>query len=162
MAGRGVLQNNVFMKIRSKKKDRASLSRSRRSSHSSEEDGLTVDFVHRLQEASAEQARDLLDRFLLDVDAAAEAMIKHPSPETLSTYKKTVGWFLDAALSKSYQVRVRPGKASQGQQKLHVILESVDEQMSALAESIVNGQSKSFNLIEKLDEIRGLLLDLYL
>ncbi|MDP7421139.1 MAG: YaaR family protein [bacterium] len=150
------------MKIRSKKKGVAVRGRGRYFKNKSSSSDISVNFSKTLEETVNEQHQVFFDNLLLEIEEAAESLEKRPTLGSLHRYKGLVRRFLDEILSKVYQVRMRPGRAREGHQKLHVVLEAIDERMAALAESIMNEQSESLSLVDKLDEIRGLLLDLYM
>jgi uncharacterized protein YaaR (DUF327 family) len=44
---------------------------------------------------------------------------------------------------------------------VHVILQKVDDQLDQLAKMLLAGQVPQLRILERLDQIRGLLLDAY-
>jgi uncharacterized protein YaaR (DUF327 family) len=46
-------------------------------------------------------------------------------------------------------------------QKIYTVTRIIDQKLSALAELVFSQQAKNINLLATLDEIRGLLIDLY-
>lgn len=62
---------------------------------------------------------------------------------------------------KLYRVKERLSSRATDRQKIYTILEEVDKRLNLLTEEFLAGQSNSLSLVAKMDEIRGMLVDLY-
>ncbi|NLN16963.1 MAG: YaaR family protein [Firmicutes bacterium] len=117
-------------------------------------------FAQELREASREEGEDL-DELLAKVDELAERLIQAPSLELLEEYKTAVGSFLQRVLARAHRLEERGFIDVRGRRRIFMLLRCVDERLADLAESFVRRQGKGLALVAMLDEIRGLLLDLY-
>ena len=108
--------------------------------------------------AAAELAE--LDRLIDEVDrtAGAQALAGQSPAEA---YKNAVKAFLQAALEKMYRVESATGFDLRGSRVRSVIVQAIDAHLEALTDQILHGAESVLPLAARLDEIRGLLLDLY-
>jgi len=103
------------------------------------------------------EERDLHD-MLRDLDAAASELKDNPTLENLKKYKKLVKAFLKVALSKTYRVKE---VISRRTGKLFVIVEKINTALEELTQGVLSKQVDALWLASKLEEIRGLLIDIY-
>jgi uncharacterized protein YaaR (DUF327 family) len=64
-------------------------------------------------------------------------------------------------LARAHRLEERGFIDVRGRRRIFMLLRCVDERLADLAESFVRRQGKGLALVAMLDEIRGLLLDLY-
>ena len=97
------------------------------------------------------------------VDELAERLIAAPSLELLAEYKAAVGNFLQRDLARAHRLEERGFIDFRGRRRVYIfmLLRCGDERLADLAESFVRRQGKGLALVSMLDEIRGILLDLY-
>ena len=111
-------------------------------------------------DASKQQASRALDLVLMELDASGERLAAAQSFEELEKYKGLVKEFLQKVTQGLGKLHFSDG--GQGKQaKVHVILKKVDLELGRLAEEVVKRQAGQLRILERLDQIRGLLLDLY-
>ena len=86
---------------------------------------------------------------LEEVDEYAKRLRESPILENLLPYKK-----------QSYSVQESTVYDFQGRRRLLVLVESIDQKLEELTREFLHRQTSSLDLVGRLDEIRGLLLDL--
>lgn len=126
---------------------------------------LTVSpFLETLKEAELsleteerEEERDL-DELLRKLDQVASSLKDDPSIENLKKYKELVKAFLKGAISKAYRVKEVLSRRSG---KLFVLVEKVNRALEELVDRVLRSQVDALWLASKLEEIRGLLIDIY-
>ena len=118
-------------------------------------------FGKALMDASREQASRALDRILTELDASGERLSAAQSFEELEKYKGLVREFLLKVTQGVGKLHFTDGGSGGKQAKVHVILQKVDLALDQLAQEVVKRQQGQLRILEKLDQIRGLLLDLY-
>ncbi len=69
--------------------------------------------------------------------------------------------FMGIIVKCSYDVQQKIGKKSLIEDKIYSIVSKIDSSLEELSESVLNKQVDNIKLLNKLDEIRGLLIDLY-
>jgi uncharacterized protein YaaR (DUF327 family) len=120
--------------------------------------------------ASEEALQGLLD----DVHSAGDALKDHPFPEEIKRYKQAVRDFIHYVVENGYAVEkqtgipnyLKPGfkgqrgsDAAKGRTGFHLI-QVVDRKLEQLAAGILAGQTSQLDLLARIDEIAGLLVDL--
>jgi uncharacterized protein YaaR (DUF327 family) len=117
-------------------------------------------FGQALLDASRQQAARALDLILADLDASGERLAAAQSFEELERYKGLVQEFLKKVTQGLGKLHFSDG-GQERQAKVHVILQRVDQELGRLAEEVLKRQAGQLRILERLDQIRGLLLDLY-
>ena len=125
--------------------------------------------VSRKQDAS-QQFKDLLNKSddsyddsrlqeLYDnVEVAAGNLIESTALDTLKEYRKRVKEFLQQVLSQSREIkRISCGISDDPL----VIVRIIDEKMDQLAAIVIGEEIESGRVAKMIDEIKGILVDLY-
>lgn len=95
-----------------------------------------------------------------EIDEYAKRFRESPVLENLVRYKKKVRAILRFLVEQSYDVQERTVYDLQGRRRLLVLVENIDQKLEDLTREFLNKQSSNLDLVSRLDEIRGLLLDL--
>lgn len=112
----------------------------------------------RLRELEHEQAAE---QALADLDAAAQRLRSEMSWEALAEYKAALRAAVADAVKRAYRVDVETGFAAGGRRRLLYIVRIVDAKLDELTRLLLAREKDNLALGARLDEIRGLLLDLY-
>ena len=118
-------------------------------------------FTTKLQEVQDLQAREELERRLVEVDRLAGELGRKPNKDNLKNYRKGVGDFLDEVLRRAYRVEESLTLTPGGKTKIHLKVESVNKSLDALADMVMRDQAEPLMVLKKLDEIRGMIKDIY-
>ncbi|HAV43672.1 TPA: DUF327 domain-containing protein [bacterium] len=121
-----------------------------------------VSFIEELYQTNDLKVKEVLDKVLGGIDEAAERFLEHPTYGNLLTYKGLVQRFMKIVIEKLYRVKERFGSKTTDQQKIYTVIEEVDKHLKELTDEVLSGQTDPLNLMAKLDDIRGMLVDLYL
>lgn len=117
-------------------------------------------FSTELVDADRRRHREQLRQALEEVQRAGEALCRTPGEATLFAYRQAVRRFCRLALAGSYAVERQLRADPRGGRRVHVLVRSVDESLDRLAKEVLEGQRSALAIAARLDEIRGLLLDL--
>jgi len=98
------------------------------------------------------------EEYMEKVDDADRKLRENPNFENLEEYKKIIKKFVEDILHRCLKVKKKRGKLG-NRTKVYMILEKVDDYIDDMEEKIKN--SIDFDIAEKLDEIRGILVDIY-
>ncbi len=102
-----------------------------------------------------------LDVVLEAVDKAAQKLRRQPTFEHLYRYKHLVRDVLRRLITETYGVDEKVSYDRQGRRHLYVMVAAVDQKLEALTSLFLQRQVSSLGLARRLDEIRGLVLDLF-
>ncbi|HKM17926.1 MAG: YaaR family protein [Firmicutes bacterium] len=117
-------------------------------------------FYTTLQEKTA--ASIDLDAALETIDLLGKKLRGQPTLANLKSYKAAVRSFLKQVLNATYEVSERRFIDRVGRRRLFIIVDRIDEQLEQLTQMVIDKQDTTLDLASKLDEIRGLLLDIIL
>jgi len=106
----------------------------------------------------SETVENLLD----DVHEKGEALKKDSVFGPLNGYKKAVRRFLRYVIENSFEMEETLGIRNPRtmQQKKYVIIRVVDEKLESLAAHILKNQGDQLDILRRIDEIHGILVDL--
>lgn len=109
--------------------------------------------MERVQEFDLESA-------LEEIDEYAKQLQRSPVFANLLRYKRKVRDVLLYLVKQSYEVRERTFYDPQGRRRLLVLVENINQKLEELTRDFLDKHSAALDLVSRLDEIRGLLLDL--
>lgn len=107
--------------------------------------------------------RGNLDVLQSRVDTAAANLIEKPNQMTLDEYKDAISHLIAYLIDNSSQIEktfsLKKGK--DGARKHLVRVEIIDQKLDELTREVLKTQKPVLDLVNRLDEIRGILLDFY-
>lgn len=120
--------------------------------------------------ASEEALQVLLD----DVHSSGDALKNRPFPEEIKRYKQAVRNFIHYVVENGYTVEKQTGipnylkdgfKGQRGsntakERKDFHLIQVVDQKLEQLAAGIMSGQTSQLEMLARINEIAGLLVDL--
>ncbi len=98
---------------------------------------------------------------LEEIDECACKLKESPVYGNLLRYKKMVRVLLLFLIEETYHVLEQSCYDPQGRRRLFLLVERIDGQLEQLTQDFLKEQLDRLELVSRLDEIRGLLLDLY-
>jgi uncharacterized protein YaaR (DUF327 family) len=132
--------------IKSKK-----VSKSKLSARASQETG----FLDVLEEVEEETYNQLLEKAIRSVVDTGNDLIRSPTEENFKRYRESVKQFLKLVEKKLYKI-VRDSGID-----LHVVASQVNEKLNEIADALLQAESGAIKLSAKVEEIYGLLINIY-
>ena len=118
-----------------------------------------LNFGEILQNSAAEKQEQFCADLILEIDAQALLLKKAVTPERLKHYRELVKTFMKEALPNTYLLHEEQRWDRSGHQRNLIIVKKVNEQLESLMHDVTS-KEMPLKLIARLDQIRGLLLDL--
>jgi uncharacterized protein YaaR (DUF327 family) len=108
---------------------------------------------------------DDLDRqlylLLEDIDKTGQRLAERSCIKDLLEYKRLVGQFLNKILDNAFKKSTTTHFDKRGRQRIYSIIKRVSSRLDDLTREMLNKEKGALNLLERIGEIRGLLLDLF-
>jgi uncharacterized protein YaaR (DUF327 family) len=104
--------------------------------------------------------RESLEELLDQVHERGDLLAEHQSLENIRTYRRAVSSFLDYVIANMIEVEEQTSGGSVLRRKRFTQLKIIDEKLEALVQGVLRNQVKQLDVLEKINEIRGLLIDL--
>ena len=117
-------------------------------------------FYDELKIAETEDIKISFDNLVQAISKQGEKFSKNPTYSELKIYKSMIMEFLKYVTEHMYQVE-HYTSGNHIKQKIYTVTKIIDERLNALSKLVLNQQSSNIDLLATLDEIRGLLVDLY-
>ncbi|MCL2213754.1 MAG: YaaR family protein [Treponema sp.] len=117
---------------------------------------------------------DTVDALMDEVRDAGDVLKNRPLPEEIMRYKQAVRSFINYVVQNSYSLdyeeglpnKFKPGfkgkRSAPGADKgkLHTKISIIDKKLDDLAAMLLSNQKYQMELVSRLEEIKGLLIDL--
>jgi uncharacterized protein YaaR (DUF327 family) len=100
--------------------------------------------------------KDLLD----EVHSFGEQLKNRPFPEEIKQYKRAVRNFLHYIVENGYIIEEQISGTNPLRRKKFTLVQVVDKKLEQLAAGILAGQIDQLEILAKVDEIKGILVDL--
>jgi len=141
-------------------RDKKSISvKKKRSKKSSTVQVVQSRFYDELRFAETEDIHIEFDKLIAAISKQGEKFSKKPTAQLLKTYKSMIREFLKYVTDNMFRVEHYTG--GKLKQKIYTVTKIIDKKLSALTRLVLSQQAQNIDLLSTLDEIRGLLIDLY-
>ncbi|MFP3919040.1 YaaR family protein [Lysinibacillus telephonicus] len=103
-----------------------------------------------------------LTRLLGDISAAGDRVAKSRNLRELTRFKMLIKRFLQEAVEYGLDMKQSHSWNRFGEGRRLKIVETIDEHLVELAQDILNEEKETIDLLDKIGEIKGLLINLYM
>jgi uncharacterized protein YaaR (DUF327 family) len=104
--------------------------------------------------------RENLGELLDEVHESGEILLESQSLENIKRYRRAVRSFLDYVVGKMLDVEEQTSGSNILRRKRFTQVKIIDGRLERLVADVLQNQGKQLDLLEKINEIRGLLVDL--
>lgn len=108
--------------------------------------------------AGAAQIKENLDTLMGQVDQLGAELLENPTERTLVQYTQAVRNFIRKAQGQSLSVERNFDRHN----RLYTLVREVDQNLASLTDQILIKQGKALEMAARLQEIRGILLDMFI
>ncbi len=122
--------------------------------------GGKAGFTQVLREQEAKLAGGW-EELLNQVDERAKQLLNQPSTENLRLYREAVRAFLKDALRGSFRMKGESRWDRRGNRRVFCVVEKINKALEELTAAVLKKNQEAIDVMAKIDEIRGLLIDLY-
>jgi len=96
-----------------------------------------------------------------DVYSTGDALSDTVSPENILAYKKAIKAFVEYVLNCTYEVEnIVSGSLNPKRQRAWTIVKVINEKLDKLIGELMYSQLKKIEVLKRIDEIKGLIVDL--
>ena len=104
--------------------------------------------------------REKLKNILERIDVQSQRLSERVDIGELKRYRSLVKEFLDITVKNSSQFHKEHTLDSRGRHRIFAIVKKVDTELEDLTREVLRQQKDNINVLAKLDDIRGLLMDI--
>lgn len=103
-----------------------------------------------------------IEAMLARIDSAGRELVTRRGVEELKTYREAVREFLKEAVGSTYQMKSEQRWDRHGNSRDYRLILKVNHNLDELTRMVLKAQAPGIEIMSKLDEIRGMLVDLML
>lgn len=122
----------------------------------SRESGFQEQLKHVENRNYEERLKELMD----GITQQGEKLAKKNDIRELKIYKKLISEFLDEAVSNSHKFSKQSFLDRRGRHRVYAVIKRVNEELELLTQDVLKEEKDNIKILQRLDDIRGLILDI--
>ena len=130
--------------------------------HSGATESSAVSFKRTLTDLSREQYTTHMNALIEKIDEQAEKLTKRADISDFQKYRQLLKEFLDEVVSNGYAFSKDDAFGARGRHRFFATVKTIDTKLDEMAKELLSGQADSVDLLHRIDDIRGLILDIML
>lgn len=107
-----------------------------------------------------EQLQEKLSALMKDIEEQGSRISKHMDIKDMKKYRSSVKEFMNEIVSRSHEFSRENFLDRRGRHRVYGIIRQVDKNLDELAEELLKDEKDNLAILGKIDDIRGLLLDI--
>lgn len=125
-------------------------------------DAVQQRFISKFENIKSEQVRDHLQKLYNEIVAQSDRISDKLHLSEVIKYKNLVKEFLNVAVKNSHQFSKQNFLDRRGRHRIYCIVKNVDRELEALTKEFLKEEVDGIAVIKRLDDIRGMLLDVFM
>ena len=121
-----------------------------------------AEFVNKLDDIKSQHVREHLEELYTKIVDQSERIGEKLHISELVKYKSLVREFLDVAVKNSHQFSKQNFLDRRGRHRVYCIVKNVDRELESLTKEFLKEEVDRINILKKLDDIRGMLFDVFM
>lgn len=121
---------------------------------------INTTFKEKLENLKQEQIRDELKTLFSKIEGQTSKLQDRLFIEDLVEYKKLVRDFLDISVNNSHIFYKENSLDRRGRHRIYSIVKKVDTELDGLTKDFLDIENNRLRILNRLDDIKGLLLDI--
>jgi uncharacterized protein YaaR (DUF327 family) len=126
------------------------------------QEGERTTFRRKLTDLSKEMHEARLMGMKKDIDEQGARLAERADVKEFEKYRRLIREFLGEIVSNGYSFSREDAYASRGRRRFTATVKIVDAKLDELGKEVIKEQSDKIDILHRIDDIRGLLLDLLL
>ncbi|KAB3539645.1 YaaR family protein [Alkaliphilus pronyensis] len=116
-------------------------------------------FMEKLQDIKSDNVKGHLEDLYNKINKQLERIADKMHLSEVVKYKKLVRDFLDVAVKHSHQFSKQNFLDRRGRHRVYSIVKNVDRELNELTKEFLSQEVDRITVLKRLDDIRGMLLD---
>lgn len=124
--------------------------------------GKGSDFRSQLTKVEDDNYQQHLEKLVDDITKQGEKLGKKVDIRDLRIYKMLISEFLETAIGKSRKFTKQSLLDRRGRHKVYSIIKKINEEIDLLTQDVMQNEAGNIDILKRVDDIRGLILDMIL
>ncbi len=119
-------------------------------------------FTEELKRADELTVKERIENLLERIDKQADRLSKNVTIKEVLAYKTLISEFMKESVDAMVKFNKNSFLDSRGRHRVYGIIKRVDEELEGLTKDVLSKEKDNIKILKRLDDIRGLILDIYL
>lgn len=106
------------------------------------------------------ELKDKLSSLIKDIEEQGARIAKHMDIKDMKKYRISIKEFMNEIVSRSHEFSRENFLDRRGRHRVYGIIREVDKNLDDLAQELMKDEKDNLAILGKIDDIRGLLLDI--
>ncbi|RPJ06001.1 MAG: DUF327 family protein [Spirochaetaceae bacterium] len=111
-------------------------------------------------EEDFEEQYDQLESLLSGIAGEGEELVRHPTLQNVKKYREKVKHFISYLVKHNIEVTEQFSGTTIMRRKKYMVIKIIDDKLEELSKEFLRGQAASLSILQRVEEINGLLVDL--
>ena len=107
------------------------------------------------------ELQEKLNGLMQEIDKQGKKISEHMDVRDMKKYRTLIKEFMNEIVNRSHKFSRENFLDRRGRHRVYGIIRLVDEKLDELAQELVSEECDKISILAKVDEIRGLLLDIF-
>lgn len=122
----------------------------------------TAQFSSHLSRHFGHAQEEVLKEMAKQIEKQGEKLAKHVDIAELKVYKRMIQEFLNEAVRASTRFSKESFLDRRGRHRVYAVIRSINENLEKLTEEVLKSERNHLEILGRIEDIRGLILDLIL
>lgn len=106
------------------------------------------------------ELQDKLGTLMKEIEEQGSKIAKHMDIRDMKLYRSKIKEFMNEVVSRSHEFSRENFLDRRGRHRVYGIIKEVDKNLDELANELIKEEKDNLSILGKIDDIRGLLLDI--
>lgn len=118
------------------------------------------DFEFTLNKVDDDGFQERLNKLMNDISIQGKKLADHMDVKDMKQYRSMVTDFMNEVVTRSHKFSRENFLDKRGRHRVYGIVKLVNKELDDLAQSLISKEKDHLDILGRIDEIRGLLLDI--
>jgi uncharacterized protein YaaR (DUF327 family) len=123
--------------------------------------GKGLVFSRTLSELTAEAQESRLREMAGNIFEQGKKLSEHCDVAEFVRYRNMIREFVDEIVSGGYEFDKNSDYGARGRHRYVVTVKTIDEKLDEIGKEVLSGEADNINVVNAVDDIRGLILDIF-
>ncbi len=114
-----------------------------------------------ISKIAEEGLKERLNLLFQDITMQGKKISKHTDVKDMKRYRALIKDFLNEVVNRSHKFSRENFLDRRGRHRVYGIIRLIDKNLDELAAELIKEEKDNITILQKVDEIRGLLLDIF-
>ena len=123
--------------------------------------GKVLQFKRHLTNESEHAYTEHIKSLIVDIEKQGTILCRRADMGELQKYREMVTQLMNETVSNGFAFHKEGKIGINGRNKVFVTIRKINEKLDGLTQKILNEEKNNLNILNDVDDIRGLLVDMY-